>query len=282
MRPTLSLKKRTPAPADPATPEVVSTPTPESVAAQPAPVAAATEPEVPVVRRAKLIKVVNVVKAPKPDQPSAGADPADKAEQAAPKPLKVKLAKAKKPAAEAATQPETTDQSVPKAAKAKKPTAEELKAAKDAKTEANRRLNEEQQARRAAQGRKLRPFVKNYIYSHAVMSDTVQVDDVECLRPLALGVHKIFLAQLRTMPEAEGCSNLLITDAIKSVMYAHVAKPQYLNGMLKFEHRFTLEGNPAEPIDEGQRARAQEMQQQRHRKPDIQPDIKSEETPLSD
>ncbi|MFW9621942.1 MAG: ProQ/FINO family protein, partial [Macromonas sp.] len=172
---------------------------------------------------------------------------------------------------------ETTDQPVPKAAKAKKPTPEELKAAKDAKTEANRRLNEEQQARRAAQGRKLRPFVKSHIYSHAVMRDTVQLDDVECLRPLALGVHKIFLAQLRTMPEAEGCSNLLITDAIKSVMHAHVAKPQYLSGMLKFEHRFTLEGNPAEPIDEGQRARAQEMQQQRHRKPDI----KSEEAPPS-
>ena len=166
---------------------------------------------------------------------------------------------------------------MPKAAKAKKPTPEELKAAKDAKTEANRRLNEEQRARRAAQGRKLRPFVKSHIYSHAVMRDTVQVDDVECLRPLALGVHKIFFAQVRAMPESEGCSNLLITDAIKSVMYAHVAKPQYLNGMLKFEHRFTLEGNPAEPIDEGQRTRAQEMQQQRHHKPDIQP----EETPPS-
>ncbi len=280
MRPTLSLKKRTPAPADPATPKVASTPTPESVAAQPAPVAVAAEPEVPVVRRAKLIKVVNVVKAPKPDQTSPKADPADKAEQAAPKPTKVKLAKAKKPATEAAPPPETTDQPVPKAAKAKKPTPEELKAAKDAKTEANRRLNEEQQARRAAQGRKLRPFVKSYIYSHAVMSDTVQLDDVECLRPLALGVHKIFFAQVRAMPESEGCSNLLITDAIKSVMHAHVAKPQYLSGMLKFEHRFTLEGNPAEPIDEGQRARAQEMQQRR-RKPDIQPDIKSEETPPS-
>ena len=285
MRPTLSLKKRTPAPADPATPEVVSTPTPESVAVQPAPVAVAAEPEVPVVRRAKLIKVVNVVKAPKPDQTSPGADQADKAaQQPAPKPTKVKLAKASKPATEPATPAQTTDQPAPtaKAAKAKKPTSEELKAAKDAKTEANRRLNEEQQARRAAQGRKLRPFVKSYIYSHAVMSDTVQVDDVECLRPLALGVHKIFFAQVRAMPESEGCSNLLIADAIKSVMYAHVAKPQYLSGMLKFEHRFTLEGNPAEPIDENQRARAQEMQQQRHRKPDIQPDIKSEETPPSD
>lgn len=277
MRPTLSLKKRTPAPADPATPEVASTPTPESVVAQPAHAVAATEPEVPVVRRAKLIKVVNVIKAPKPDQTSPKADQADKAEQAAPKPTKVKLAKAKKPATEAAPPPETTDQPVPKAAKAKKPTPEELKAAKDAKTEANRRLNEEQQARRAAQGRKLRPFVKSHIYSHAVMRDTVQLDDVECLRPLALGVHKVFFAQVRAMPESEGCSNLLITDAIKSVMHAHVARPQYLSGMLKFEHRFTLEGNPAEPIDEGQRARAQEMQQQRRRKPDIQP----EETPPS-
>lgn len=280
MRPTLSLKKRTPAPADPATPEVVSTPTPESVAVQPAPVAVAAEPEVPVVRRAKLVKVVNVAPPPKADQASPGADQADKAaQQPAPKPTKVKLAKASKPATEPAAPAQTTDQPAPtaKAAKAKKPTPEERKAAKDAQTEANRRLNEEQRARRAAQGRKLRPFVKSHIYSYAVMSDTVQVDDVECLRPLALGVHKIFFAQVRAMPESEGCSNLLIADAIKSVMYAHVAKPQYLNGMLKFEHRFTLEGNPAEPIDEGQRTRAQEMQQQRHRKPDIQP----EETPPS-
>ena len=276
MRPTLSLKKRTPAPADPATPEVASTPTPESVAAQPAPVAVAAEPEVPVVRRAKLIKVVKVVNVAQ----SPKAYQADKAaQQAAPKPTKVKLAKASKPATEPATPAQTTDQPAPtaKAAKAKKPTPEERKAAKDAQTEANRRLNEEQRARRAAQGRKLRPFVKSHIYSHAVMRDTVQVDDVECLRPLALGVHKIFFAQVRAMPESEGCSNLLIADAIKSVMYAHVAKPQYLNGMLKFEHRFTLEGNPAEPIDEGQRTRAQEMQQQRHHKPDIQP----EETPPS-
>ena len=276
MRPTLSLKKRTPAPADPATPEVVSTPAPEPVAAQPAPVAVAAEPEVPVVRRAKLIKVVKVVNVAQ----SPKAYQADKAaQQAAPKPTKVKLAKASKPATEPATPAQTTDQPAPtaKAAKAKKPTPEERKAAKDAQTEANRRLNEEQRARRAAQGRKLRPFVKSHIYSHAVMRDTVQVDDVECLRPLALGVHKIFFAQVRAMPESEGCSNLLITDAIKSVMYAHVAKPQYLNGMLKFEHRFTLEGNPAEPIDEGQRTRAQEMQQQRHHKPDIQP----EETPPS-
>ena len=276
MRPTLSLKKRTPAPADPATPEVVSTPAPEPVVAQPAPVAVAAEPEVPVVRRAKLIKVVKVVNVAQ----SPKAYQADKAaQQAAPKPTKVKLAKASKPATEPATPAQTTDQPAPtaKAAKAKKPTPEERKAAKDAQTEANRRLNEEQRARRAAQGRKLRPFVKSHIYSHAVMSDTVQLDDVECLRPLALGVHKIFFAQVRAMPESEGCSNLLITDAIKSVMHAHVAKPQYLSGMLKFEHRFTLEGNPAEPIDEGQRARAQEMQQQRRRKPDIQP----EETPPS-
>ena len=229
--------------------------------------------------------MVNVAPPPKADQASPGADQADKAaQQPAPKPTKVKLAKASKPATEPATPAQTADQSAPtaKAAKAKKPTPEERKAAKDAQTEANRRLNEEQRARRAAQGRKLRPFVKSHIYSYAVMSDTVQVDDVECLRPLALGVHKIFFAQVRAMPESEGCSNLLISDAIKSVMHAHVAKPQYLSGMLKFEHRFTLEGNPAEPIDENQRARAQEMQQQRHRKPDIQPDIKSEETPPSD
>ncbi len=267
MRPTLSLKKRT---AEPTTSEVESsTPAPEPVAAQPVPAIEATEPEVPVVRRAKLVKVVNVVKTPKPEPTSPKADQAD---QPAPK-----LTKVKKPATEAATPPETTDQPVPKA---KKPTPEELKAAKDAKTEANRRINEEQQARRIAKVRKLRSFVKRYIYSHAVMSDTVQVDDVECLRPLALGVHKIFLAQLCAMPEAEadGYSSQLINGAIKSVMHIHVAKPKYLKGLLKFEHRFTLEGNPAEPIDESHRARAREMQQQRRRKPAA---VKPEETPPS-
>lgn len=52
-----------------------------------------------------------------------------------------------------------------KAAKAKKPSPQELKAAKEAKAAANRRLGEEQHAHRMAQSRKLRPFVKAYLGS---------------------------------------------------------------------------------------------------------------------
>lgn len=164
-----------------------------------------------------------------------------------------------------------------KAAKAKKPSPQELKAAKEAKAAANRRLGEEQHAHRMAQSRKLRPFVKAYLYGHAVLRDTVQVDDVPCLRPLAVGVHKTLFARLRALPETEGCSNILLYDTISSLMHAHISRRAYLNGMLKLDHRVDLEGNTAGPIDEFQRARAlkrhhkQQQQVQSPNPPDTTP-----------
>jgi hypothetical protein len=161
-----------------------------------------------------------------------------------------------------------------KAAKAKKPSPQELKAAKEAKAAANRRLGEEQHAHRLAQGRKLRPFVKAYLYSHAVLRDTVQVDDVPCLRPLAVGVHRTLLAHLRAMPETQDCSNHLLYDLVSSLMHKHISRQEYLDGMLRLDHRVDLEGNAAGPIDEFQRTRAlqRQQEQQQHAQPQNPPD----------
>lgn len=142
----------------------------------------------------------------------------------------------------------------PKVSKAAKPSA---KALKEARTEANRLLGQEQYARRAAYLSKMEPIVQAHLNDQPLMRDTVVVDGVECLRPLAIGVHKTFLAQLRSLPEAQGCSNTVINDLIKAVMEAHVRKLQYMHGLLKFPHRFDLEGNPADAIGDELRRRIQ-------------------------
>lgn len=204
----------------------------------------------------------------RPAAPAAPAIAAEVAPTLAPEPIAVAQPV---PAIDAA-EPQPV-----KAAKAKKPSPQELKAAKEAKAAANRRLGEEQHAHRMAQSRKLRPFVKAYLYGHAVLRDTVQVDDVPCLRPLAVGVHKTLFARLRALPETEGCSNILLYDTISSLMHAHISRRAYLNGMLKLDHRVDLEGNTAGPIDEFQRARAlkrhhkQQQQVQSPNPPDTTP-----------
>ncbi|MFW9595063.1 MAG: hypothetical protein ACMV1D_06155, partial [Macromonas sp.] len=168
----------------------------------------------------------------RPAAPAAAVVAAEVAPTLAPEPIAV-----------AQPVPAAAEPQPVKAAKAKKPSPQELKAAKEAKAAANRRLGEEQHAHRMAQSRKLRPFVKAYLYGHAVLRDTVQVDDVPCLRPLAVGVHKTLFARLRALPETEGCSNILLYDTISSLMHAHISRRAYLNGMLKLDHRVDLEGN---------------------------------------
>lgn len=142
----------------------------------------------------------------------------------------------------------------PKASKAAKPSAKELK---EARAAANRLLGQEQYARRAAYLLKMGPIVQAYLNDQPLMRDTMVVDGVECLRPLVIGVHKTFLAQLLSLPEAQGCSNTVINDLIKAVMEAHVRKLQYMHGLLKFPHRFDLEGNPAGVIGDELRKRIQ-------------------------
>lgn len=204
----------------------------------------------------------------RPAAPAAPAVAAEVAPTLAPEPIAV-----------AQPVPAAAEPQPVKAAKAKKPSPQELKAAKEAKAAANRRLGEEQHAHRMAQSRKLRPFVKAYLYGYAVLRDTVQVDDVPCLRPLAVGVHKTLFARLRALPETEGCSNILLYDTISSLMHAHISRRAYLNGMLKLDHRVDLEGNVAGSIDEFQRARAlkRHHKQQQHVQSPNPPDT----TPLT-
>lgn len=133
------------------------------------------------------------------------------------------------------------------------------KAAKEARANANRLLNEEQKSLRAAQMLKLEPVVRNYLLNQPLVRDTVLLDGVEYLRPLAIGVHKTILAYLRSLPEAENCSNTVINALVKSVMEAHVAKLQYRQGLLKFPHRFNLDGSQADIIGDKQRAIIQKL-----------------------
>lgn len=202
-------------------------------------------------------------------RPAAPAAPAIAAE----------VAPTPEPIAVAQPVPAAAEPQPVKAAKAKKPSPQELKAAKEAKAAANRRLGEEQHAHRMAQSRKLRPFVKDYLYSHAVLRDTVQVDDVPCLQPLAVGVHKTLFARLRALPETEGCSNILLYDTISSLMHAHISRRAYLNGMLKLDHRVDLEGNAAGSIDEFQRARA--LKRHHKQQQQVQPPTPPDTTPLT-
>ena len=133
----------------------------------------------------------------------------------------------------------------PKAGKAAKPSAKELK---EAQAAANRLIGQEDAARRAAYLLKMKPIVQAYLNNQPVMRDIVEVDGVECLRPLTIGVHKTFLAQLHSQPGAQGCSKTVLNDLIKVVMHVHVKKLQYMQGLVKFPHRFDLDGNPAEAI----------------------------------
>ncbi|SER71841.1 ProQ/FINO family protein [Giesbergeria anulus] len=159
------------------------------------------------------------------------------------------------PADAAALQPAPMPtENQPKASKAAKPSAKELK---EARAAANRLLGQEQYARRAAYLSKMEPIVQAHLNNQPLMRDTMVVDGVECLRPLVIGVHKTFLAQLLSLPEAQGCSNTVINDLIKAVMEAHVRKSQYMHGLLKFPHRFDLEGNPAGVVGDELRKRVQ-------------------------
>ena len=138
-----------------------------------------------------------------------------------------------------------------------KQSPKEAQEAKEARTAANRLLNQEQHARRLAQWDQFKPLVEAYVADHPMFNQTVWVEGVECFRPLAIGVHKTILAWLREQPEALGCSNTLLIDLIKTTLEPHVAKPHYLAGLLKFQHRFDLDGNAAGVVEDKHKARAE-------------------------
>ena len=142
-------------------------------------------------------------------------------------------------------------------AKAAKQSPKEAQAAKEARAAANRLLGQELAARRRAYSDKLKPLLEAYLSEKAILRETVLIDGVECLRPLAVGIHNTVFAWLREQPDAQGASNTLLMDLIKAVLGLHVAQPQYLAGLLNCQDRFDLDGNATGVVKDKQRERAE-------------------------
>lgn len=151
-------------------------------------------------------------------------------------------------------------------AKAAKQSPKEAQAAKEARAAANRLLGQELADRRRAYSEKLKPLLEAYFSDKAILRETVLVDGVECLRPLAVGIHKTIFAWLREQPEAQEASNTLLMDLIKAVLGPHVAQPQYLAGLLNCQDRFDLDGAVTGPVASQQKARAQKAWQKLQKK----------------
>lgn len=130
---------------------------------------------------------------------------------------------------------------------------------KEARAAANRLLAQERAASRRAGTERLKPLLDAYWADQAILHDTVLIDGVECLRPLAVGTHKTLLAWLRAQPQAEGCSNTLLYDLVKDLLEPHVAQPPYLAGLLHCPDRFHLDGSVARPVAEPHKARARKV-----------------------
>ena len=142
-------------------------------------------------------------------------------------------------------------------AKAAKQSPNEAQAAKEARAAANRLLGQELADRRRAYSEKLKPLLEAYFSDKAILRETVLIDGVECLRPLAVGIHKTIFAWLREQPDAQGASNTLLMDLIKAVLGLHVAQPKYLAGLLNCQDRFDLDGNATGVVKDKQRERAE-------------------------
>lgn len=137
-----------------------------------------------------------------------------------------------------------------KASKPPKLTAKQIQAA------ANRQLDEAWCAQRQRLSQTLPPFIQGFLAQQHVLRDTVVVDGVTCFKPLALRIHKQLLPLLRTCPETEGCSMQLLTELFKAAMNVHTHSESYLNGMLKFDTRFDLDGNPTGPLSDAHKRHA--------------------------
>lgn len=100
------------------------------------------------------------------------------------------------------------------------------------------------------------PLVRAYLRGKPVLTTPVVLEGVTYFRPLCVGVNKSIVAWLRAQPEALGCSNTVLKDAISWILAPHVARPSYLAGILKFDERFDLEGHPVGVVSEQDKAHA--------------------------
>lgn len=148
-------------------------------------------------------------------------------------------------------------ESVKSVKKLPKQLPKDVKAARLAQTEANRILGEEQHKQKLAHLAKVKPFFDEFISSKAIFNETIIVDDVECFRPLMIGVRKVILDFIKSQPDFQDCTNTTINNLIEKKFKYHTERPRYINGLLKFNERFDLNGNPVGVISEKHKAKAQ-------------------------
>ena len=151
---------------------------------------------------------------------------------------------------------------VPKVTKEPKPIESRKSSQQDTKkiqSQLNANKNEEVRLRNRAYVEKINPIVITYFAKSTIFSDTVIVDDVECLRPLRIGVAKSVYATLREHPDVKGCSKTLLEKMITGILKKHVSSTKYLNGILKFQDRYDLDGNTNGLIIEKHKKRAEKM-----------------------
>jgi hypothetical protein len=120
----------------------------------------------------------------------------------------------------------------------------------------NIRLNAEGYERRRLQVEKAKPLFDAYFADKPALRETVLIDGVECLRPLMIATRKTIFTFFKAHPDLQDLTNTVIADLISEALKAHVAKPQYAAGLVKFNERFDLDGNPVDAISEKHKATA--------------------------
>lgn len=120
----------------------------------------------------------------------------------------------------------------------------------------NIRLGAQAAARRRAQLASVEPLVKAYLLGKPALTTPVVLEGRPFLRPLYVGIGKAVLTWLRAQPQALGCGNTVLNDAISSVLQPHVDQPRYIASLLKFEERFDLDGNAVGVVSARDKARA--------------------------
>lgn len=111
-------------------------------------------------------------------------------------------------------------------------------------------------ARRREQMATVVPLLEAYLASKAAWTVLVVLEGEGYFRPLCIGLNKVLLAWLRAQPQALGCSSTVLSDAVAGAVKSHVNQPQYSAGILKFNERFDLDGNPAGVVSPKEKAHA--------------------------
>lgn len=146
-----------------------------------------------------------------------------------------------------------------KAAKAVKTAKPQPNAKKEQLRLENIRLGLEAHAQKVAQFAKAKPPIQAYLTAKLALQETVLVDGVECLRPLMIGIHKQVFDLFKSRPDLQDCSNTVLNHIIGGVMENHTSKPQYLAGLLKFDHRFDFDGNPVGTVSDKHKSSAEKI-----------------------